>query len=229
MLRMRNLAIALSMGFLGLAQAGCESSNGGTGTITLTWSLQDQQSGLPLNCVTGEVVEVTAGGITDQFNCTDGGGVTGPIPVGTYNVTFDLVLNNQVESTATMSGVPVLNRSTTDVGHILFVVATTAQPGTLDVTWEIRVGSVGGPTGTCAAGETVTFDFGGGLTFAGLDCTTYAATLTQIPAGNYSGITASLYMSTTLESMGTLPTVTIPPGGAGTPQHVIFVVAAKHR
>lgn len=230
MVRMRNLAIALSVGFLGAA--GCSSSPAaGSGQIQLTWSLQDQATMAAISCAAGEHVDVTAGGITDSFNCADMSGITGAIPSGDYAVTFDLVLNGTVESTVTMSNppVPVRNASVTDVGHILFIVANgPPPPGQVDISWEIRVGSVGGPTGTCAANETVTFDFGGGVTFANLPCANMTATLTQIPAGTYS-VNASLLMGATVESTGTIQGLTIPSGGAGQAQHVIFVVAMNHR
>ena len=122
MVRMRNLAIALSVGLLGAA--GCSSNTAGSGQIQLTWSLQDQATGAAISCAAGEHVDVTAGGITDTFNCADMSGLTGAIPSGDYAVTFDLVLNGTVESQApTFNGVTVMSSANADLGHIIFVVA----------------------------------------------------------------------------------------------------------
>ena len=230
MVRMRNLAIALSVGLLGAT--GC-SSNAGSGTITLTWSLQDQATGQPINCAAGELVEVTVGNITDQFNCSAMGGTTNALPVGNFAVTFDLTLNGQVESTVTMPSVPVVNASTTDVGHILFIVANgPPPPGSMSFTWEIRVGSAGGPNGTCAAGESFVINAGAGGTYQG-DCPAGASSGTvsipNVPVGTYS-VDISLVMGSIVESMTPSPLGATVASSANTDLgHVIFVVAMKHR
>ena len=227
MVRMRNLAFALSVGFLGLASAGCSSSAGGSGTITLTWELRQGSAGGPnVNCAAGETVEVTTGGVTDVFNCSAMGGVTTAIPVGTYDVTFDLVLNNQVESTVTMPGVPIVNRSTTDVGHIIFVLANTA-PGSLSFTWELR-GQVSNSSLTCApSGETFVIDLGAGGTFQA-DCPGGAATGTvsvpSVAAGVYNA-TISLTMGATVESTTSMNGVTVASGANTDLGHIIFLLA----
>jgi hypothetical protein len=232
MVRMRNLAIALSVGFLGVASAGCSSTPaGGSGQIQLTWELrQGSASGPNVNCAAGETVEVTVGGVTDVFDCGSLGGVTNLHPVGSYDVVFDLVLANQVESTVTMPGVPIVNRSVTDVGHIIFVLANTA-PGSMSFTWEIRVGSAGGANGTCAAGEMFVIDAGAGGTFQA-DCPGGASTGTvsvpSVPAGVFN-VTINLQMGATVESTTTMNGVTIASGANTDLGHIIFVVAAKHR
>jgi hypothetical protein len=230
MVRMRNLAIALSVGFLGLAAAGCESTAGGSGTITLTWSLQDQATGAAINCAAGETVEVTVGNVTDVFNCSAMAGTTNAIPVGTFAVTFDLVLNNQVESTVTMPSVPIVNRSTTDVGHILFIVANgPPPPGSMSFTWEIRVGSTGGPSGTCAANEMFVIDAGAGGTFqAPCSGASGQVNVPNVPAGTFN-VTINLQMGSTVESTTTMPGVTIASSANTDLGHIIFVVAQKHR
>jgi len=231
MVRMRNLAIALSVGFLGAA--GC-SSEAGNGQITLTWSLQDQATGAGISCAAGEHVDVTAGGITDSFNCADMSGITGALPTGTYAVTFDLVLNGTVESTVTMPSVLVANRAVTDVGHILFIVANSPPPpGGLLYTWEIRVGSAGGASGTCApSGEMFIIDLGGGLTFQA-DCPGNApsgtVTVPNVPVGTYN-VNIDLRMGTVVESQAPTFTGTTVQSNANTDLgHIIFVVAASHR
>jgi hypothetical protein len=230
MVRMRNLAIALSVGLLGAA--GCGSS-AGSGQITLTWSLQDQATGAAISCAAGERVEVTAGGITDSFPCTDMSGVTGALPTGDYAVTFDLVLNGTVESTVTMPAVPVRNASVTDVGHILFIVANgPPPPGQLLFTWELR-GQVSGAALTCApSGETFLIDLGGGLTFQA-DCPGGAAngtvTVPNVPVGTYN-VTIDLRMGATVESTTTLNGKTVASSATTDLGHIIFLLAGMtHR
>jgi hypothetical protein len=231
MVRMRNLAIALSVGFLGVA--GC-SSEAGNGQIQLTWSLQDQATGAAISCAAGEHVDVTAGGITDSFNCADMSGITGALPTGTYAVTFDLVLNGTVESTVTMPSVPVANRSITDVGHILFIVANgPPPPGGLLYTWEIRVGSAGGASGTCApSGEMFLIDLGGGMTFQA-DCPANQPSgqvnVPNVPVGTYN-VNIDLRMGATVESQApTFNGVTVASSQNTDLGHIIFVVTAQHR
>src|SRR5262249_24139143 len=223
MLRMRNLAFALSVGLLGLA-AGCESAAvGGSGQIQLTWSLQDQATGQAISCAAGEQVHVTSGGVTDIFNCTAMAGITDLIASGDYAVRIDLVLNNTVEWTVTMPSVPVRNRSITDIGHILFIVAASPPPpGAVHFTWEIRVNGNPAP---CRANEFVRFDFGGGLVFDNVACAPMAADLTQVPAGTYAaGVTAQLLMGGTVESQGRTTAITVPSGATVDGGHIIFNV-----
>jgi hypothetical protein len=222
MVTMRNLAIALSAGLVGAV--GC-SDNGpvlppvGDGAILLTWEVQDA-SGQRLSCNPGEQVHVTAGSLTDTFDCAGGSGQTDAIPEGVYDVRFDLVdVNNRVEST-TMLRLNIVSRTITDAGHIVFQVA--GAPGQATFTWEVRVN---GSLATCASDETVDFDFGGGLMFQNINCATMAATLTDIPAGNY-GVVAKLFKGgvTTPESQSSPINLTIVSGQTTDGGHVIFIV-----
>jgi hypothetical protein len=149
-------------------------------------------------------------------------GVTDPVPIGTQSVTISLVSGSRVESSVTVPGVPVATASVTDLGPVTFTV------GAVNTTWEIRVGTPTGAQGTCAANETVTFDFGTGLTFENVPCADMAALLTRMPPATYN-VHVSLLMGTTTESSSTINSLTIPQLGLAQPQHIIFVVTQLHR
>ncbi len=196
MASMRNLAIALSVGLLGVT--GCGGSN--SGQIQLTW--QVTQGGQPVACAAGESVRLTTGSFTDQFDCAAMSGVTGAIPVGNYSVVIDLVDSaGTVESTTTMDPVPVRGDAITDIGHIIFEIGGQPAPGSISFSWTIQTPS--GP-GACApdGSEHFTIDLGGGTTFQA-DCpansTGMNVSVPNVPVGTYT-VTVSLVQGTTVES-----------------------------
>src|SRR5262249_34091370 len=113
----------------------------------------------------------------------------------------------------------VLNRTITNVGHIHFQVAS--PPGQAMFTWELQMG---GFPAACTQTEVVNFDFGGGLVFQNITCSTMQALLTDIPIGVYN-VTATLVEPgvTQPESQSPPISLTIASGQTANGGHIIFV------
>lgn len=225
---MRKLSIwLLGAGAFGLV--GCGSSNppARVGQITLTWTLKDNANpnGPDLGCVPGETVSLTAGGASDIFPCTAFGGTTAGFPPGNYAVSVSLRDQSGAVESMTPTPLPatVLAGQITDIGHIIFLVNVAPSTGDVSLSWEIRVGSTGGPMGQCASGEIAQFTFDSSMVLA-FDCLPLAALIRDVPAGTHT-VDAALYLGSTLESQTVAPfTVDVPAGGTSAQHHVVFVV-----
>jgi hypothetical protein len=101
------------------------------GTLSLDWSLVRMSDGSPINCdqVDGTTVTLLlrnrgfSGGFTEVFTCNTKSGVTGPIPIGTYDVNFELTGPGGTLSTAPEQQGPVVTaNNTTALAPVQFAV-----------------------------------------------------------------------------------------------------------
>jgi len=123
-----SLAIGLVSGLVG--STGCGGCDGGgfpsdafmpdaeaTGTVSVTFSLTDQQSApIPCTQVGANTVflqlksRTAASGVAVSLTCGSGGGVSQQIPVGTYDVSFDLNGFNAINGApVTLASAPPVN------------------------------------------------------------------------------------------------------------------------
>jgi hypothetical protein len=124
------------------------------GTMSLDWSLVRMSDGSPITCneVDGTTVTLLLrnrafnGGFTEVFSCNTKSGVTGPMPVGTYDVNFELTGTSGTISTAPEQQGPVVTaNSTTALTPVTFSVNAV---GAIDL--KLDAGKTGGNCDTLA-------------------------------------------------------------------------------
>ena len=126
------------------------------GTMSLDWSLVKMSDGSPVGCDQVGGVTVTLvlrnravqGGFTEVFSCSTGMGTTPQIPIGTYDVRFELTgVTGLITTGAEQMGIVVGANTNTPLSPVTFTVNAV---GGLD----LRIDSLktGGNCGTVASG-----------------------------------------------------------------------------
>ena len=204
--------------------AGGGAGDGGvnTGYIQLTWTVNDQATGQQIGCRSGESVLIQVANFVQNYPCPDMFERFGPIPVGTYSVRGSLLDSNRtVESVATADNVVVQANAITDAGNLFFLVPN--MPTGVRFSWEIRVGSVAGPTRACNPGEVAYFDFGG---FAnGQPCSNFSAEIDGVMPGSYSVVPSLLNSGGGTETTSGPVSVSIVPSMITDGGHIVFVTS----
>src|SRR5262249_43831659 len=160
--------------------------------------------------------QISFGGVTDSFTCTDMMGTTDLVPAGTASAVVSLVNSGGQSEAMTTVSVTVGANQTAEAGTVTLTVAAAAGSG--PTTWDVRVGTLhksctsGRSAATCAGGETATFTLTG-LSPVTVPCSDMATTLTNVPAGTYN-MTETLTLGATTEATGTTSGIVVPAGGA---------------
>lgn len=121
-----------------------------TGTFSLDWSLVRMSDGSPITCneVDGTTVTLLlrnrgfSGGFTEVFSCNTKTGISGPVPVGAYDVNFELTGPSGTIATAPEQRGPVVTAgNTTPLAPVTFAINAI---GAIDL--ELDAGK---PNGNC--------------------------------------------------------------------------------
>ena len=173
MLRATLLCLAACGGGGGFPDAPPDPDSFPTGTMSLDWSLVRMSDGSPLQCSEiGDVVSVTLvlrnlgfqGGFTEPFTCNTKMGTTGPVPVGTYDVNFELNGATTIATAPEQRSIVVKVGQNTPLTPVTFSVNAV---GTVDL--RVDANKTGGNCNTIAnmgAGITnirITLNHSGGL------------------------------------------------------------------
>ena len=149
--------IAACGGGGGFPDAAGEPDAAPTGTLSLDWSLLKMADGTPVGCDQVGAVTVTLllrnlgfqGGFTEVFSCNTKTGTTGPIPLGTYDVNFELTgVSGLITTSPEQRGLVVTKDQNTPLTPVAFTVNAT---GMLD----LRLDSLNA-VGNCAGGAGIT-------------------------------------------------------------------------
>jgi hypothetical protein len=135
----------------GFPDASIEVDAALTGTFSLDWSLVKMADGSALNCdpVGAQAVTLVLrnrgfdGGFTEVFSCNTKMGTTPPVPVGIYDVNFELNgISGLVATAAEQRGIEVTTNNNTALTPVTFTVNAV---GALNVTIDALK-----PGGNCA-------------------------------------------------------------------------------
>jgi hypothetical protein len=98
------------------------------GTFRLDWSIVNAQS-QPRNCnqanatsvIVGLREETTGSALGASFHCDAGSGISGSVPIGTYDLTFTLVgISGNIATAPPQTGIVIQSLKTTQVSPIVF-------------------------------------------------------------------------------------------------------------
>jgi hypothetical protein len=98
------------------------------GSFRLDWSIVDAQS-KPKTCANANATsvivslheETTGGALSASFHCDAGSGISGAVPIGTYDLGFTLVgIGTNVATATAQNGVIVQSNKTTQLAPVVF-------------------------------------------------------------------------------------------------------------
>ena len=187
-----------------------------TGTMSLDWSLVKMADGSPVGCDQVGAVSVTLllrnrgfqGGFTEVFSCNTKTGTTGLVPVGVYDVNYELTGASGLITTATTQlGIEVKRGENAVLDPVTFTVNAVggldlrldalkgggncaAAPGGggisgLRITLNHATGGACEPAVFSIGGTSYTVNCGAPGTYVGCPETTTAITASNLPSDNY--------------------------------------------
>lgn len=160
-----------------------------SGRLAVTWELQGTD-GAPVACLPGEEVHIIAGGYNYAFPCDALGATTGLVPTGNYTVSVALYTQDGNPPITLAQQASVFRNSTTDLGHLVFVVPTMPAVGSVTFTWALHQYSLDAPAEPCAQGESLYFEIAGIEPFS-IDCSLYSSQpVTDLEPGRYDAYVA---------------------------------------
>jgi hypothetical protein len=187
-----------------------------TGTLSLTWTVVKMADGSPVSCDQIGANSVTLllrnrgfqGGFTEVFSCVTGSGTTSQLPVGTYDVMFELTgTTGTIATGAEQMGLVISKQQNTPLSPVAFSVnavggldlrvtankgggncATVANNGAGITAMTITLNHVSGgacePATLMIGGSPYTIDCASPVSTGCIETTT-PITATGVPSDNY--------------------------------------------